>query len=160
MPVTVEVVKQPEEKVLGATGTELDLETATLSQLIQRAGLLDEETKMLTAGIFKDLTAVKNRAKELMAHGLAPSQKKEEKAGDFLAKIGEVGNTREISDMEALYKLLGHKDFMAICSVALGQVDKYTTEPQRKKFIKKERKGARSFSVIRIKEKKAASGEI
>jgi hypothetical protein len=65
----------------------------------------------------------------------------------YYAEVGEPGQTRTITDKDAMVQEMGAELFIELASVPLGLIDKYTTAAQQAKFIKTEKNGPRKFAI-------------
>lgn len=55
--------------------------------------------------------------------------------------------TRHLTDVRLLHEMLGDDVFYSICKVSLTDVDKYLSEDEQECLVKKQRDGARNFSL-------------
>jgi hypothetical protein len=137
------VIKKPravEETTPAVEKTELQI-------LIDEVGELQKDA-LKTAKRIKDEQAklkpytekLKELAEKVNALDLGEADQEGTLEGTaFEVEYGKKGNSREITDMAKIRKMLGDKLFFQLAKLNLGDVDAYLTPPQIEQVVKKNR---------------------
>lgn len=132
----------------------------TIAQKVDQLGDLEQEIVNLQAKIDKKvareaeqmadlrkrLGALEREVEDEATDGVAPDRKLEVAGKRFVVKIGACRKKTSIVDREALIEALG-EHATELAHYQIGEIKDYVPLPIRKKILKEEHEGARSFSV-------------
>ena len=129
------------------TAKRINLEEKKLERAIDRLGKIEDEINSLNLGA-KDL---REEIKTALEEGLKPSESTTRSGKDFTAQLTVKGLVRKLHKdvKESLFKTYGKKKFLEICSVKIGDLDKYLSEEDRKQFYTQKRIGGRKLIIFR-----------
>lgn len=135
----------PVEELLSDFAAEIDVYGAEKEKADQIKAKIKELTQQLEP-FKKAEAALAEKIAELEYD--ADEKGRIEKGVTYQIKVGAQGSSRKLIDVEKVRKLVGIDLFRKIGTVALKEIDKYLTEPQREQVLEVTRTD-RSFEVMK-----------
>jgi diaminopimelate epimerase len=120
-----------------------DVEVALLVEQAYEIKKDLDNSKVLT----KQLDAIKGKFKEMFPEHAGPEDEIVFTGVKHKVVFTEQAKKREITSVQKIHKMLGDKVFYALCSINLGDLDKYLSPDEIATVVKEEKNGARTFTI-------------